>query len=188
MLYTGMKVLKNVKTLTESEMRNVEFLEAAVFQRFGINLKNQKIQRYANETEIDKRLEAGRSIINLLNAIIKVKPQLNTIKAMPAKLDKVYTEFRPNPFFDRDVESRIRNGIYTRGTEILLPYLIREMLASENSATLLLNAEQIFKLEAIMLSLARSEDPDVVRLNRRLRRENQPERIKRLLFSRQIDE
>lgn len=165
---------------TMSEMQEV------VYTRFGIEIKNQKMQQYANEPVFDKKVEIGYRIIALMNLMINIHDKLNAIPQMSYKLDKAFTEYRPNPYFPRDVESRIKSGIYSRGAEILLPHLINNIKNLNSTAELKERIELIFTLEQKLLTLAKSNDPDVSRLNKRLRRENQPERIKRLLLSQQF--
>lgn len=158
-------------------------LQREVFERFENQLREEMIRDYATTENFEQRILKGNRIIELTQVMASVFYDLDKIDRMPQSLDSVFTIYRENPFFDRPLESRIRGNIYSKGVERLLPEMRRELLRFRNGADLKAKVEEILRLNDRLIELAKasSDDEDVKRLDRRMRRENVPDRIKRLL-------
>lgn len=182
LLYTG--DIKQGGSFTMEELEGnskMNSYQRTIFFNLGYARKNTLIQQYSNAKKFEEKVEKGEQITELMSSLIEIHDKLKELGGMKAELEKAFTRFRPNPYFDRDVETRIKIHIYNRGTDVLLPYLIDNLLSSNNKKEAVERLELIFIFKEKMLELAASEDDDVNRLNSRMRRENQPERIRRLL-------
>jgi hypothetical protein len=156
-------------------------IQLQVYALVGKNKFEKLLKEYSNEIEIDKKLVKGNQICQLLESLISAYPKLEEISAMPPKLDEAYTRRSPNPFFEREIITRIKPAIYAKGAERLFSYFVDEIGKSTTKQELNANIDLLYKLEAKLILLAKSDSQEVNRLNTRLRRENQPERIRRFL-------
>ena len=100
---------------------------------------------------------------------------------MPSSLDSAFTRYIPNPFFDRPAESRIKSHIYQRGAVRLFEYYKELLKNASDHIEINERVEQIFRLRERLTELAARDDEETDRINKSLRRENVPERIKRIL-------
>lgn len=156
-------------------------LQLEIFKRYTRDILPRKMQEYVDTQDHSSRVNKGNTILDLIKAVIHVHDDLARIPEFSTELDKVFTRFSANPFFPRDLETRIKTGIYSRGVEILLPYLIDELMKTSTKEDLLNKVDSIIRLEARLREYAESDEQETNRLNSRVRRENQPERIRRLL-------
>jgi hypothetical protein len=171
-------------TATDEELRSKlqpNDLQLEIFKRYTRVILRMKMQEYVDTQDYESRMTRGTTILELINALVAVHPSLARIPELEAELDKVFTRYSPNPFFPRDLETRIKTGIYSRGVDVLLPYMIEELMKTSAKDELLDKVQSILKLDERLRELAAADDQDTNRLNSRIRRENQPERIRRLL-------
>lgn len=157
-------------------------LHKQIYKEFGHPRTNDLLSIYARTTAFEQKKKLGNELVKLQQTLLAIYPRIMEIAYIRQRADSLYTRFSPNPFFDRDIESKFRQGIYTRGIEILLPYLLNTLVNTDKIENFLETLATIERLDKALRTLAVSEDPEVQRLNNRLRRENQPERIKRLLL------
>jgi hypothetical protein len=180
--YTGDPLI--IYNATDEELRsrnNLNELQLEIFKRYTRAILQRKMQEYVDTQDYATRLARGEVILGIMQALINVYPQLGRIPHLADELDKAFIRYTPNPFFPRDMETRIKTGIYSRGVEILLPHLIDELKKTSTAEELKEKIEIIFKLDSRLRELAETDDQETNRLNSRIRRENQPERIRRLL-------
>lgn len=180
--YTGStKVNLNASDDELLNMSNMNELQLAIFKKYSRDILRKKMQEYVEMEDYKKKTELGESMLGLVDALITNYLKLGKIPGLQKELDVVYTRYSPNPFFERDVVTRIKQGIYSRGAEILLPHKIEELKRSSTKEEFIDRIDAIFKLDEKLRELADRDDIEISRLNSRIRRENQPERIKRLL-------
>lgn len=182
LLYTG--TLEYNQALDDSQIKSknkLSDLQLVMYKRFAINRKNQLMQQYSNATNLSDRIQLGNNIVSLLTTMIELFPQWKKFDELPSRLEKSFIRYTDNPFFDRALETKIKQHIYSKGVEVLLPYFIGEIKVASTAADIRKGVEIIWELEEKLVQLAKSDDTEVNKLNSRLRRENQPERIRRLL-------
>lgn len=159
----------------------VNELQLDVYRKLGRTVRNQLMQEYSNIEDYNAKLDKGESIISLMSYMIYIFDDLKKIPKMSSSLDSAYTRYSPNPFFDRDLESRIKPGIYQRGVELLLPNFIDEVKRSNSEEELAIAVGNVKKLYNRLIELSEQDDEEVRRMNARIRRETSVERIRRLL-------
>ncbi|MCC5918083.1 MAG: hypothetical protein JJU02_12245 [Cryomorphaceae bacterium] len=182
----GDSVLVNVNDLLSTFLKRQNEKSVLGNEMYGILISkhyNRLISSYSNEEDFEKKVERGNFIVDLLNAFKVVHPKLREIDRMPSQLDSAFTHYKEHPFDYRMMESKFLTGIYSRGAERLLPHLIDELKRFQNGNDVINGVSEIFALRDRLIELSKTDedDRDVKRLNTRLRRENVPERIKRLL-------
>ncbi len=158
-------------------------LQREMFSVFTEEKRASLISDYAGESSYDRKIEHGEKIIGILRALIDVYPMLSEIDRMPKSLDSSFTRYTENPFFYRPMESKFLTNIYTKGVERLLPHMVNELKRFRTGEDIRTQVDEILALRKRLEELANSpdDDGDVKRLDRRMRRENVPDRIKRLL-------
>ncbi|MBX2961786.1 MAG: hypothetical protein KF687_04685 [Cyclobacteriaceae bacterium] len=161
--------------------KDINDLQLEIFKRYTRNILQRKMQEYVDTQDYNLRLTRGTVILDIIHALIEVYPKLERIPQLEGELDKAFIRYTPNPFFPRDLETRVKTGIYNKGAEVLLPNMIEELKKTSTAEDLRDKVEAIFRLDARLRELAEADDQETNRLNARIRRENQPERIRRLL-------
>jgi len=168
----------NFKSNGRSE---AEMIIPEIYVLYGMQKREELIERYSKEPEFQKKEIIGNQIIKMLEVLVEIYPDLQKISSMKTTIDSAYTRYSPNPFMDRLAESRIRPHIYSKGMERLLPYLLEELKKSETPEDLKRKSNDILRFRTNMIAFAKSDDEEIDKLNTRMRKENVPERIKRLL-------
>lgn len=139
-------------------------------------------EEYLDAEDFEEKVAKGEELTCMLQYLIDQHDEILYIEEMPERLDKTFTRFSPNPFFERDIETKILPNIYGKGTGPLFQSYAENLFESSSCKSLQSNLEKFRKLEDRLKELAkRSDNEEVVRLDRALRRENIPNRIERLL-------
>jgi hypothetical protein len=152
-----------------------------LYIRFRLEKIEMLSSNYVREADFEKKIAISSELIATLQTLISNHNKIIQIERMPKSLDSAFTRYIENPFMDRMAESRIKQNIYNRGAVRLLDYKIDLLKNAATYEEINFRVEEIFKLRDRLIELANSDDPEVERLNKRLRRETVPERIKRLL-------
>ncbi|MCC5930624.1 MAG: hypothetical protein JJU28_15365 [Cyclobacteriaceae bacterium] len=180
--YTGnFRFDPNLANETIIRRHPVNELQLDVYRKLGRTIRNQLMQEYSNIDEYNIKLDKGEAILSLMSYLLYIFDDLKIIPDMASSLDSAYTRYSPNPFFDRDLESRIKPGIYQRGAEFLLPNFIDEIKRSNSEEELAVAVGNVKKLYNRLIELSERDDEEVRRMNARIRRETSVERIRRLL-------
>lgn len=180
-VYLGVPITELSDMLYKKVKTDMDEFTGSIYERFGFEKLNMLLKEYTEEADPNVKIEIGSRIERLLENLIAIEEDVRRVNDIPRRLDVAYTRYSPNPFFPRDIESRVKQHIYSRGAEVVFPKLIRDINRSNSIAEVRAGLNMIFALEERMLELAEREDEDVNRLNSRMRRESQPERIKRLM-------
>lgn len=175
-LYSFFQIIPDGKSLEEMP------LDYRVYRVLN-NTVIQKIQdNYLDAEVFEEKVKHGEELTCLLSVLAEKYDEINNIEDIPTRLEKEFTRFSPNPFFERDIETKILPGIYNKGTGPLLQEYILELIGSRTCTELKNNISKFEKLENRLKTLAKqSDNVDVGKLDRALRRENVPARIERLL-------
>ena len=138
---------------------------------------------YLDSDNYEGKVEMGVRLSCILQELIDKHEFILDIEEMPKRLEAYFIRYSPNPFFERDVETKILPHIYGKGTGPLLKEYIENLFRSKTCRELKANLEKIEKLENRLIELSkRSNEEEIGRLDRALRRENIPSRIERLLI------
>ncbi len=171
------------KFFLQDKSKQASPLQLALYERFVDNKKDELLTKYSAEEGYEEKLIIGEQLLDIMGALIDVNPLLYDIDQMPEQLDSAFTIYTENPFFDRMMESKILTNIYDKGVTRLLPYYIDELKRYRSGSDIRKRVDEIFALRNRLIELSETKegDEDVRRLDRRLRRENVPDRIRRLL-------
>lgn len=154
-----------------------------VFKVLDKNLLGVLMEQYLDtEISTEAKIKKGEELTCLLLYLTDNHATIAGFGEMRERLTARFTRYSPNPFFERDVESRILPNIYQKGTGILLEDYVLQMYQAKSCADLGDRIGKINRLEKRLTELsALSNQIEIERLDRALRRENIPVRIERLL-------
>lgn len=175
-LYSFLQVIPEDRTFEEMP------LDYRIYRVIHNNTLQRLQNEYLDAEDYDQKVGLGVELTCMFNYLIEQHDEILFIENMPERLDREFTRFSPNPFFERDIETKILPAIYGKGTGPLFNAYAENLFESRNCKDLQNNLEKFRKLENRLKELVkRSDTEEVVRLDRALRRENIPSRIERLL-------
>lgn len=149
------------------------------------NIEKEQIRpgykSYVKEDKFEPKQKTGVELACLLKTLYHESSRARKTQEFPDKLEKMFTEFRRNPFDNRQLESKFLGGI-SRAGKILLRHYVENMFTTSSCEDYSNNLDKAYTLmERLEDKAANKEREDVLRLNRGLRRETVPSRIERLM-------
>lgn len=175
------------RTETEGDNGNGEEgfasqLHGAVFRNLMVQARKRMLQDYSNMERYSEKQEKGLRILALLNSLLDAHARLATVTEMPARLDEAFTAFEYNPYMGtHDIKVRKKKRIYEKGVIELLPHLVNGIGEEKDFERFNERLDEVFKLYDRLVELSKQPDSVTSRMERKLRAETDPERMKRLL-------
>ncbi len=158
---------------------NTNHLQEHIYKRFAVDQFNVLSQLYSNAHDYHAKLELGDSIIFVLNKVIDLHAPLDSILKRHDQVDEAYITYSFDPFtYNTNFRTREKRRLYTRLAEDLYGHMIQELTKEQDIKRVSERLAEIEQLFDIMLDLRHQ---NTRRLERRLARTRQPERIKRLI-------
>jgi hypothetical protein len=143
---------------------------------------SELMRRYSEEKDSEIKSEIGEDILSLNKLMTDAFFVLGDLPQLLKELDESYTRMTYNPYMDTyDIKTRIKRSIYNTATNVLIPHLLSKITSletiSESEKNLRLLTESFKKLK----ELSELGDRETRQLERKLRNENNAERVLRLL-------
>ncbi|MGY6559288.1 MAG: hypothetical protein ACXIT9_08400 [Nitritalea sp.] len=152
-----------------------------LYDRYTVML-NSAMEAYSLAEGIEAKQEKGLEIVALNSVYTTIFNPVAELQEKLVKLDEAYTKYAYNPYMDRhDIKTRVKRTIYNAAVETLIPNLLEELLTTDSFRELATINEELEKTFDRLYELAAADDADTRTIERRLRRENNPNRIKRIL-------
>ncbi|MFC0657431.1 hypothetical protein ACFFF3_15570 [Mongoliitalea lutea] len=140
------------------------------------------MQEYTNLIDFEKKQAVGLEILELTKVYIDAYAPVGEVRKKLQQLDEAYTRMSYNPYMDRhDIKTRIKRNIYFAAIDHLLPSYRENIIDAESYEEiprLLTEMDAAFQR---LFELAKLPDSETQVIERRLRRESNPNRIKRIL-------
>jgi hypothetical protein len=159
--------------------------DAILHQLYQDNISaaiHKLMQQYSNMLEFGPKQEKANEIINVLQALIKVEGEIRQIPVRKKRLDELFTTYAYNPWTgEHDIPEKKKRRIYQKGAEELWPYLYEQMKSEQTISGIINRANELANLYNRMAELVKKEDAETKKLEQKLRRENDPEKIKKLI-------
>lgn len=151
----------------------------AVYTSFLVNRYSLLLLEYANESGFNEKLSAGYTILNLLDVCSGLPDKLNQIYRKRDEIEEVYTVVKLDPYtFNYNFKTRKKRRLYEKGAEELFGYFISSLINENDFMSLKDRISAIEKLHDRLLELL---DEETTKLEKRLRNEDNPEKIRELL-------
>ncbi|WP_143960636.1 hypothetical protein [Litoribacter populi] len=143
---------------------------------------DSKMQRYSNAEGFEKKQEAGLEIVELSQIYIDSYEVIGRLPERLETLDQSYTKLSYNPYMDRyDIPTRIKRNIYFAAIDHLIPHYRNAILTAEDYRELPELTRELDRIFDRLIEISKLEDSETSTIERRLRRESNPDRIKRQL-------
>lgn len=143
---------------------------------------NKQMEIYSNENEFAVKKAMGESLLQLFDTLEAWFPRIEKMYLQEKRWDEVFTKYAYNPFTDaNDIKERIKRRIYQRGAIELWSFCTNELLLCNNALCIDNKLNEIELLSKKLLELASKSDRDTRKIERKLRKESDPEKIKRIL-------
>ncbi|MCC5917343.1 MAG: hypothetical protein JJU02_08440 [Cryomorphaceae bacterium] len=130
-------------------------------------------------------LEQSKLLLDLevlTNRWRMVERAIVVIEKTPLKLEEQYIQYAYNPYTgDYSIEVRIKRRFYQKTMDLVWPHLTNQLCQVETTEGLENAIRQLEQFHLKMLHIAGKSEWATRRLERRVRRENDPERIWRLI-------
>lgn len=180
MRYTGRTETEGDNGNGNGEEVYVSPLHSAVFRNLMMQARKRMLQDYSNLEGYSEKQEKGLRILALLNSLLDAHARLITVAEMPERLDEAFTTFEYNPYMGtHDIKVRKKKRIYDKGVLELLPHLVKGLEGEKDSERFNERLDEVFKLHDLLVELSKKPDSETSRLERKLRTETDPERIKK---------
>ena len=138
--------------------------------------------KYISAESLEEKIEHGLEVECYYSIIIEGRSRLRAIADFQSGLDSLFTIFEENPFDTRYFESRVLGNIKEKAGRRLFDHYTNEILQSRTCQEAKSAVQKIERLQGLLTEIARKhDDPEVLQLNRALRRETVPARIERML-------
>ncbi|MEX2567820.1 MAG: hypothetical protein WD431_17870 [Cyclobacteriaceae bacterium] len=162
----------------EATSDNEQQLFLALYRTFLQNKFDSFSEEYANENEFGNKNEKGNLIVDLLSEMEKRLPELSGIYPVSIEIDEIYREETFNPFTYTRFDVRAKERLFESGFLKLFNHYIQELKEEDDYTQIKEHLNKIEKLQERMIEL---RDANTRGLERRLRRNNNPDRIETLL-------
>ncbi|MBA3900111.1 MAG: hypothetical protein H0X62_07865 [Bacteroidetes bacterium] len=144
---------------------------------------NRFFQQYSNQPDYKAKQDKAYEIIHKAQGLIKMEPDIREIPAMLKRLDENFTNYAYNPWTGvHDIRERKKKRIYQKGAEELWPSLFDQMKKESTVSGMEEKLNDLLMLYSRMVELSKMDDAETKKLEQRLRRENDPEKIKKLIL------
>jgi hypothetical protein len=180
------------KNLEEQLMENLKALQDLFGNENGIgaHIRNvwinemlqQEIIRYAQNDDYESAMNLGQSILSRIDTIKLMKDRVAVFDSMPYRIHKEYQRFVYNPYTGKnDLEMIVKKRFVNTVLENLWPWLENNVKKEESWSKFKLLWEQQFEVYNYVMTFANREDRQANKINKRVRKETNPERILRFL-------
>jgi len=143
---------------------------------------NKQMEIYSNENEFAVKKAMGESLLQLFDTLEAWFTQIEKMYSQEKRWDEVFTKYAYNPFTDaNDIKERIKRRIYQRGANELWAFCTNELVLCNNAQCIDNKLDEVELLSKKLLELASKSDRDTRKIERKLRKESDPEKIKRIL-------
>ncbi len=143
---------------------------------------NKQMEIYSNENEFAVKKAMGESLLQLFDTLEAWFTRIEKMYSQEKRWDEVFTKYAYNPFTDaNDIKERIKRRIYQRGANELWAFYTNELVLCNNAQCIDNKLDEVELLSKKLLELASKSDRDTRKIERKLRKESDPEKIKRIL-------
>lgn len=174
------------ESLTEldSLYANLEGLGADARERWVKGYLRDEIKRYANIDDYNEARAFGRRLSAKIDTLAQRSDTWREINRTEEDLDEGYRYFAYNPYTgERDIELKVKARFIRNVKSVAVPHVRNEIAAAGTWKEWLQAADRALTLKTALLRFAFLDERPDRRIERRLRREDQPERMIRIFMN-----
>ncbi|MDN3690430.1 hypothetical protein [Cyclobacterium jeungdonense] len=162
------------ESASESERQFFENFTGRTFER----LFEMRLSDYAETEEPSMKIEKGIQLLDFLNEMETLYPELAAIYPKNEEIDEIYKEETFDPFTYTRYNARAKPRLFEAGMENLFPHYLTEMIREEDYTQIKEHLDKIALLQEKLMAL---RDTPTKSLERRLGKTKNPEKIASLL-------
>ncbi|PRY85699.1 hypothetical protein [Mongoliibacter ruber] len=163
--------------------------EGIVLTRFHVSMYQNyqrkldlMMQEYSTVEGFEDKQEKGLEIINMAQTYYEAYYPIGEVRKRLQQLDEAYTKISYNPYMDRhDIKTRVKRNIYFAAVDYLLPDYRERIINVDDFRELPDLIDEMNDAFDSLIEIANKPDSETRSMERRLRRESNPSRIKRII-------
>ncbi len=190
--YDALQKVGELQTLEDRITQKMELLDSIYQPLSGLgeyireqwveNYFKDQLQTYSQTTQYEDAKNLGWDIIEKMRLLIQRVDEWQVYDAMLKAWDEQYTHFAYNPYNGKhDIQIRIKKRFYNKAGVDLHPWLIRQFYEIESWTDFIAHWNLSNQLHHDMLAFALMENRSAKRFEKRFRKEDNPERLAKML-------
>ncbi|MCC5921986.1 MAG: hypothetical protein LAT68_15400 [Cyclobacteriaceae bacterium] len=144
--------------------------------------RRKQLQEYTNLDNNKKKQLLINDIIEEMTMALTIYDDLFYLSDLEEELSEAYYRYTYNPFMEgKDMRTRIKRRIYNKAVEDLIPVYFKELKQQNKVSEIKSSLIEIEEYKARMKEIAELPDNKTSKIERKLRWENNPEKIKEII-------
>ncbi|MGB6153347.1 MAG: hypothetical protein WBG48_15315, partial [Pricia sp.] len=175
---------ENLIAKNDSLVSLIDSYEKRLPAKYGKSLKRIKsfaeisLGGYATTTNADQKLIKGNTLSLCMNQLLRLTKNLSGLPDKISEVDSLYTDEVWNPFMATIMDEQVKKRITQAYSEKVIPYFLERVTASLSCDV----AEEVNgHIPIIHEQVVSLRDKDTKKLERKLRRQKNPEKVLTLL-------
>lgn len=174
--------------LLDSLYADASGMAALIAERFIAGQITDDLRAYANTDGYTEALEAGSKLLRDMDTLRSLYPDWEKIDRAAQNLEEGYRYYAYNPYTgERDIELKVKVRFLRKVKTVLLPYLKTQVRESGDLYELVESTDRFLRTESELLRFAFLDERSDKRVERRLRKEDQPARMYRIFTAHMKD-
>lgn len=175
------KLTKKLHVL-ENEYSGMDGLGKFVRERWVEQHLNNELKRFSREDSYKRAMKYGDAILNRMDTLLAWAPYWSEFDSMPDRLNEQYRYFAYNPYTgEHDIEMPVKRRFFNVVKERLWPYLEEELVRVEEWNDWVNQMEITRTTYSSLMRFAAIEHRSTRRLERRIRKEENPAKMVRTI-------
>lgn len=166
----------------EREYAEMDGVGAFVRERWLQEHLNNELKRFSREDSYERAMKYGDDILNRMDTLLAWAPYWSEFDSMPQRLNEQYRYFAYNPYTgDHDIEMPVKRRFFNVVKERLWPHLEEELLRVDEWDAWVNQMELTRTTYNSLMRFAAIEHRSTRRIERRIRKEENPEKMIRTI-------
>ena len=152
------------------------------------NYFKKHLQIYAQTDDYEKAKGLSKSLLTKMDSLVSWSDQWSKIDSLELTLKESYINFAYNPYTgDHDIELPIKKRFIDNVLKTLIPWMKEQLIKAEEWEEFKANYRQIMTVRNYLIQFASKDNRQDRRVERRLRREDQPDKILKVFINHMED-
>ncbi len=179
MILSGKLRADSVFRKAEYNSAHAKTIAEALHSSFLVEKYALILLQYTNEQDFDEKLSHGYTILDMLDLGVTLPELIDSIYIRQKEIDDAYTVVKLDPYtFNYDFKTRKKKRIYESGAELLFGHYVSALVNETDYSKL---SDRIASIRQLQERLMELLDEDTTQLEKKLRNEDNPQRIEALL-------
>lgn len=177
-------LISEKREVLKSDYADIEGLGAYVREQWVNKHLNGRIQQFLQEQNYQQAMQKGNAVLDRMDTLQSWVNFWTRIDSMPEKLQEQYTYFVYNPYTgEHDIEMPVKRRFFVAVQEKMWPYLKQKLVEIDQWNEWVSHMELTRSTFNNLMLFASMDDRSAHRQERRIRREDNPEKMVRMLHN-----